>query len=269
MPELTSNLHIAQQPSKGSHRQRALIFTLLLSCASIVLSGCDTTAPRPQEATTFQSGGLGLARSDWEANHRLSEEMQWATACPTYSYDVDSDTPNALMGYVVGYWEADRSPGPQAPIWAISVRWSDLMRTAGYDPQNLSTPITPEMLRQAVQSLLPADAVYERTVQGDCPEDGCPDIFYSPWLATRYESLSPDVDPWGSVTPGTFEVRHNLRTATVGIRAHLIAEPPCPTMTVPAPTQTIPTNPDPGPDTPPISTIPAGLPLPLPTTGQP
>lgn len=269
MPEPTPNLHIAQQPSNRAHRRPALLFTLLLSCASIALSGCDTTAPRPQDTTPFQSGGLGLARADWEANHRLSEEMQWATACPQYFYDVESDAPDTHPDYVVGYWEGDRSPEPQAPIWAISVLWSHLLRTAGYDPQNISTPMTPEVLRQAVQRLLPADAVYQQTVQEPCPERGCPDLFYSPSLAARYESLLPGADPWGSTTPGTLEVRHDSRIARVVIRAFVSYEPPCPTMTVPAPTPTITTNPDPGPDTPPISTSPAGLPLPLPTTGQP
>jgi hypothetical protein len=232
-------------------RRRALPLVALLAVC-IASIGC--IIPGSPQADSFQSGGIGLTRAEWEKTHKpdpLATHIGWERA----AYYPESR-------YGVTYWHED--PQSQKPEDA---RIAEFI----YKTRN---PTSEGQLAEMV-ALLPADAQLQEKGQitGNVQARG--DLWYiyhSQSLETRYPPLPDAPDPWKGKTPGTIYLECCYNGNGVTIRAQLARLPyklpptePPPTITpfvlLPTAIPTLPGPPKPVPSLPPpIPSIPQRTP---------
>ena len=191
---------------------------LLAVCVVAVLAGCarnstSTVSPAPSKPEqSFLSGGLGLTKSEWEQEHTLVSSSIYGD----YYYEgLPSRTENWLRVY---FWSEQGAPVEDAPISRIDLdaylAFSETIGSGGL-------PISFEQMERGVATLLPADAVLEKTEEIPSGQSRTVQIYFSDALARRYAPLSSGKTPWSpapneasvssssDLRPGTIRVVYN------------------------------------------------------------
>jgi hypothetical protein len=184
-----------------------LVAVLLIASAMLCTSCASVLSTN--HVDSFETGGLGLTRGDWEKTHKPDP-----TARPI-GYERNAFYPDG--GYHVSFWYED--PQTQNSQDAkINQIW--FKGRASTDEAQLAEAVT----------LLPADA--QLVEKGQVPlQSGTANrgdswaIYHSKSLETRFPALPSAPDPWKGHNPGTIYVGYATHTNYITISADLVRLP--------------------------------------------
>lgn len=143
----------------------------------------------PFQPSSFLSGGLGLAKNEWENAHELTGDDVFGAI-----YDEK---------YIVAF-QVDT-------VWYIEQQWTT------------ENALTPEEVEAESQNLIPADSILVETYSPEGTPETIVNLYFSESLKTRFNDEDSSFGSWWTGgEPGNFTVQYNQYEG-IGITRMIIA----------------------------------------------